>query len=210
MRILAIDTAAWNCSVALWEDGHELAFQEKVSERDQAAILPQLVREVRGQHEIDQFIGNIGPGSFTGIRIGLAFAKGLSMGLDIPLKGIDSFTATYLSLESPNDVMILIEARRQDVFAMRFQKGISQSPQSLKREDIEVILSGSTPPLFAGSGVHPFLEGMDYNEAVSSWRGAQSLAHAFFKNPNLVTEPLPFYVREADVTYSQKSCIPPL
>ena len=81
MKILAIDTASWNCSVALWEDGQELAFQEKKSERDQAALLPQLVKEVMGQHKVDQLIVNIGPGSFTGIRVGLAFAKGFAMGL---------------------------------------------------------------------------------------------------------------------------------
>ena len=210
MRILAIDTAAWNCSVALWEDGHELAFQEKVSERDQAALLPQLVKEVMSQHAVDQFIVNVGPGSFTGIRIGLAFAKGLSIGLGLPLKGIDSFTATYLSLESPSDVMILIEARRQDVFGKRFLKGIPQAPQTLTREDIEIILSGSNPPLLAGSGVHTFLEGISYNEAVSPWRGAQSVAHAFFRDPTLATEPLPFYMREADVTYSREPCAPVL
>ncbi|OJW50591.1 MAG: tRNA (adenosine(37)-N6)-threonylcarbamoyltransferase complex dimerization subunit type 1 TsaB [Alphaproteobacteria bacterium 41-28] len=205
MKILAIDTAAWKCSVALWEDGHELAFQEQDSERDQAALLPQFVKDVMGQHTIDHLIVNVGPGSFTGIRVGLAFAKGFAMGLNLPLKGIDSFTATYVSLDSPSDILILIEARRQDVFGQRFLNGISGSPQSLTREALTEILSAQNPPLVAGSGVH-FLEGLSYREVHSRWHGAQSLAHTFFKDPTLAAEPLPFYIREPDVTYSRESC----
>lgn len=200
MRILALDTTGWRCSVALWEDGQELAFQEKPSERDQAALLPQLVAKVKGQKKIDQLIVNIGPGSFTGIRVGLAFAKGLAMGWEISLKGIDSFMATYLCLDSEKDVLILIEARRQDVYGRRFYKGIPHPPQSLKREDIDKILSLPQPPLLAGSGIHPFLAGFTFEEGVTSWQGAQALAYAFFKDERSVGEPTPFYVREADVT----------
>jgi len=207
MKILAIDTAGWKCSVALWEEGRELAFQEKESERDQASLLPQFVKDVLGQHEVCQIIVNAGPGSFTGIRVGLAFAKGLAMGWNLPLKSIDSFTATYVNLEHSSDVLVLIDARRQDVFGRRFQNGIPQAPQSLTREDVEEILSASKPPLLAGSGVHPFLEGMTFKEAFSPWSGAQSLAHAFFTNPGIASEALPFYVREADVTYPAGPCV---
>jgi tRNA threonylcarbamoyladenosine biosynthesis protein TsaB len=206
MKLLAIDTAGWNCSVALWEDGRELTFQEQNAERDQAALLPQFVKDVMGQHTADQLIVNVGPGSFTGIRVGLAFAKGLALGLNLSLKGMDSFTATYVSVESPRNVLILIESRRQDVFGQRFLNGIPGAPQSLTREDLKKILSEQNPPLLAGSEVHPFLEGLTYKEVICPWRGAQSIAYAFFKDPTLVTEPLPFYVKEPDVTTSRESC----
>ncbi len=205
MKILAIDTAGWECSVALWEKDHEISFQEKSVDRENAALLPQLVKEVMGQQKIDELIVNIGPGSFTGIRLGIAFAKGLSMGWGIPLKGIDSFFATYACLEPAEDVLVLIEARRTDVFAQRFIRGIPQQFQSLTRSDLEKILLSSSPPLLAGSGLHPFLDGLIFKEALSPWRGAQKLAYAFFKNPEFVSEALPFYAREADVT-----CVAPL
>lgn len=206
MKILALDTVGWHCSVALWENDRELAFQEGGSERDQAALLPQLVKEVLGDEKADQIVVNVGPGSFTGIRVGLAFAKGLAMGWNLPLKGIDSFTATYLSLDSQEDVLILIEARRQDVFARHYLKGLAQEPQSLTREDIEKILIQPHPPLLAGSGVHPFLEGVDFQECIPIRRGAQAIAHAFFRDPEGALDPLPFYVREADVTLIGHSC----
>lgn len=206
MKVLAIDTATWTCSVALWEDGHELAFQEESADRGQTALLPLLVKEVMGSHKIDHLIVNVGPGSFTGIRVGLAFAKGLSLGLDLPLKGLDGFTATYVSLESPTDVLILIEARRQDVFGRCYQEGSPQGPRCLTRKEIEKILLNSPSSLVAGNNVSFILEGLSYKEASSPWQGAQKLAYAFFKNPTLMTDALPFYVRDADVTYSQKSC----
>lgn len=202
MKLLAIDTTGWDCSIALWENDHELAFQEKSCERDQAALLPHLVNEIIDQQKIDQMLVNIGPGSFTGIRLGIAFAKGLSMGWDIPLIGMDSFTATYASIETAEDVLVLIEARRMDVFGQRFLNGIPQDPQSLTRQDLETILTSPNPPLLTGSGLHPFLDGLTFKEATSPWQGAQKLAHVFFNNPELVSEPLPFYVREADVTYA--------
>jgi tRNA threonylcarbamoyladenosine biosynthesis protein TsaB len=207
MKLLAIDTTEWDCSIALWENGHELAFQEKSCERDQAALLPHLVKEIIDQQKIDQILVNIGPGSFTGIRLGIAFAKGLSMGWNIPLIGMDSFIATYASIETVEDVLVLIEARRMDVFGQRFLNGIPQEPQSLTRQDLETILTLSNPPLLTGSGLHPFLDGLIFKEATSPWRGAQKLAHVFFNNPELVSEPLPFYVREADVTWTGSRCL---
>ncbi len=211
MKILAIDTAGWNCSVALWEDNCELSFQEKQSERDQAALLPQCVRDVMGSHKIDQLVVNVGPGSFTGIRVGLAFAKGFSMGLGVPLKGMDGFTVGYASLggDAPKDVIVLIDAHRQDIFGRRFLKGIPQLPHSLTRNDLEKILSAPHPPLFTGVNISSFLEGLSYNEAFSSWRGAQAIASAFFKNPTLAIDPFPFYVKNADVTYPKELCTLP-
>jgi tRNA threonylcarbamoyladenosine biosynthesis protein TsaB len=200
MKVLAIDTTGWSSSVALWEDGEELSFQENTQERHQAAILPQLTKDVLGSHKADLLLVNIGPGSFTGIRVGLAFTKGFSMGTSTPLKGINSFVATYKSLCTQEDVLVLREAHRQDVFAMLFQNGIPQPPQSLRREDIETILKVHSPPFLAGTGLHPFLDGLSFQELSSPWRGAQEVAYAFFKDPSLASDPTPFYVRDADVS----------
>ncbi len=205
MKILAIDTAGWVASCALWEDHHEIAFGERDQERSQAALLPELVKEVMGDHKVDQILVNVGPGSFTGIRLGIAFAKGLGLGWNIPIKGIDSFTANYLGIEPQDDVLILIEARRQDVYARRFKKGIPQIARSLTREEIEKELITS---IVAGSGVHPLLDGLSFKEIQPSLQGAQLLANAYFKTPDLFGDPAPFYVREADVSFPVEKCAP--
>lgn len=200
MKLLAIDTTGGDCSVALWEEGHEVSFREKTAERDQAALLPFLVKDVIGREPIDQILVNKGPGSFTGIRVGISFAKGLAMGWDVPLVGMDSFTATYTSLVPAEDVWVLIDARRPDVFAQRFLNGVPYAPQTLTRYDLEQILEAPHPPVLAGSGLYPLLEGLVFEEAISPWKGAQKLAYTFFKKPDRVSDPLPFYLREADVS----------
>jgi tRNA threonylcarbamoyladenosine biosynthesis protein TsaB len=197
MKVLAIDTAGWVASCALWENGHEISFGERDQDRSQAALLPELVKEIVGDHKVDQIIVNVGPGSFTGIRLGLAFAKGLSMGWGVPIKGIDSFMTVYLGIEPQDDVLILIEARRQDVYARRFIQGIPQTACSLTREEIEK----ERPPILAGNGVHPLFDGLSFKEIQPTLRGAQLLGHAYFKAPDLFGDPSPFYVREADVSF---------
>ncbi len=204
MKVLAIDTAGWSSSVALWKDGQEISFQENSEERRQAAMLPHLVKAVLRNHKADLLLVNVGPGSFTGIRVGLAFAKGFSMGLGLPLTGMNSFMATYKSLNTHEDVLVLREAHRQDVFAMLFQKGTPHPPQSLTRKDIETILQSPSPPLLAGNGIHPFLDGLSFKEISSPWRGAQALAYTFFKDSTLASDPTPFYVRDADVSFPLK------
>lgn len=204
MKVLAIDTAGWSSSAALWEDGKELSFQENNQDRNQAILLPQLTKNVLGCHKADLLLVNIGPGSFTGIRVGLAFAKGFSLGTSTPLKGMNSFVATYTSLNTIEDVLVLREAHRQDVFAMLFQQGTPQPPQSLTRTDIESILQAPSSPFLAGDGLHPFLDGLSFKELTSSWKGAQEVAYAFFKDPSLASHPAPFYVRDADVSFPKR------
>lgn len=200
MKLLALDTTGWTCSVALWEDGVERSFIEETTDRDQAALLPSLVKDIVGKDAIDDIIVGIGPGSFTGIRVGLAFARGLAMGWAIPLKGIDSFTSVYTCLESQRDVLVLIEAHRQDVFGRLFSQDVAYPPQTLTRDMLEDLLAQPTPPLLAGNGVYPFADGLTFDVISSPWRGAQSLAYTFFKKKNALTDPYPYYVREADTT----------
>lgn len=200
MKVLALDTTVWTSSVALWEDGVELDFQENLATRDQAVILPSLVKEVWADHSIDLLLVNRGPGSFTGIRVGLAFARGLSLGLTIPLKGIDGFQVAYQSLDTNQKVLVLIEAKRQDVFGQLFEDGTPLPPQSLTREQIQDLLNAPIPPVLTGSGVQPFLTDMEFEEITSPYKGAQAAAYTFFKNPSLAADPTPFYGREADLT----------
>lgn len=206
MKVLAIDTAGWTPSVALWEDGQEIAFDERFEERNQVGLLPEMVKNVLNNEKIDLILVNVGPGSFTGIRLGLAFAKGLALGWNVPLKGLDSFSVTYLGIDSPSDVLILIESKRQDVYGKLYHNSLPQDPLCFTREDIDYMLSTLSPPLVMSSGVKTLLDGLLYTEKELHLKGARALAQAYFKSPHLFGDPLPFYVREADVTYPTQKC----
>ena len=150
MRILAIDTSTLMGSVALC-DGDRLIAEEQLgvevthSERLVTTIehllsaskwlnrspSPRLPHQGGGEKEsplqaagghIDAIAVAIGPGSFTGLRIGLATAKGLALGLNIPIVGISSLLVlAYNGLLSERTVVSVIDARRAEVYAAAYQ-----------------------------------------------------------------------------------------
>lgn len=98
MIVLAIDTALATCSAALVRDGETLGLLSDPMERGHAERLAPLVDEVaRGAGvafaDIDRIVVTVGPGSFTGVRVGLSFARGLALALGKPCIGISTLEA---------------------------------------------------------------------------------------------------------------------
>jgi len=93
MRILVIDSALSRCSTAVVHDETVLAHREATAPQGQASILPVLVddllREARlSAGQMDLVAATVGPGSFTGVRAGLALAHGIALGAGIPVIGV--------------------------------------------------------------------------------------------------------------------------
>lgn len=126
--ILNIETSGKNCTVALSADGVLLELREDPSGMNHAKALAPFVEEMlgvltrRGQ-KLDAVAVSNGPGSYTGLRIGLSTAKGLSFGLGIPLLTISTLEilavkAMFLNREWQGDelLMPMIDARRMEVY----------------------------------------------------------------------------------------------
>ena len=101
MKILAFDTCLTACSVAVMDGDHVLASRAEPMARGHQERLAPLVQELMGQaglgfDQLDRIGVTVGPGSFTGLRVGLAFAKGLSAALDRPAIGIGLLEARNL------------------------------------------------------------------------------------------------------------------
>lgn len=98
MLILALDSATAACSAALWRDGRVLARRFAAMERGQAEALLPMVRDVmadagQGYDALDHLAVTIGPGAFTGLRIGLSAARGLALAAGVPLGGVTTLEA---------------------------------------------------------------------------------------------------------------------
>ena len=115
MLTLAFDTATGEATSALVDDGEVLG--ERVS-RAQTLLedVDALLRQA-GAHprDIDRLAVGIGPGSFTGVRMGLAVARGLALSLELPGAGVSTLAA--LAAGAP-DALPVIDAKRREVFAL--------------------------------------------------------------------------------------------
>ncbi len=128
MRILAIETATWTCSVALVRDGVVLAERGERTESSHARTLPRVVGEVMDDagerlERGDAVAVSIGPGSFTGLRIGLSFAKGLGFSRGLRLLGVPTLDA--LALAAPawdGRLCAALDARKREVYAAVYER----------------------------------------------------------------------------------------
>ena len=117
MRVLGLNTAWPGCDVSVLQDDATLAESVESMARGQDARVPGLVSEVCTEagltlQDIDRIAVITGPGSFTGIRVGVAFARGLALALKIPCLGISSLEAA-LPAGQTGSQMVLLQAQRR-------------------------------------------------------------------------------------------------
>jgi tRNA threonylcarbamoyladenosine biosynthesis protein TsaB len=126
MIVLGLDTCLNACSVAVIEDGRVLAqVSETMARGHQERLAPMAQRAMaeagRPFDKLSRVAVTVGPGSFTGLRVGLAFAKGLGAALSIPVIGISTLDA--LAAQEPGLVFAVLDARRDQVYLQGFEDG---------------------------------------------------------------------------------------
>ena len=143
--LLAIDTANERCSAALVSlgDGALVAAREEEIGRGHAERLMGVISEVlteagAGWREVAKLGVCIGPGSFTGIRVGVACVRGLELSLKVPAVGISTLEALAEPAWAEGPVLAVHDARRGEVYAALFAKGgeALRAPQALQPEEL--------------------------------------------------------------------------
>ncbi|ATG17562.1 tRNA (adenosine(37)-N6)-threonylcarbamoyltransferase complex dimerization subunit type 1 TsaB [Providencia alcalifaciens] len=128
-RILAVDTATEACSVALLCDG-EIISRFAISPREHTQKVLPMVEEVLVQagitlNQLDALAFGRGPGSFTGVRIGVGIAQGLALGADLPMIGISSLMTLAQGAYRTTDcsrVLVAIDARMSEIYCAQYQR----------------------------------------------------------------------------------------
>lgn len=134
MIVLALDTALEACSVAVTAGGVALAVRSEPMTRGHQERLAPLVAEAMvearlGFSALDRIVVTVGPGSFTGLRVGLAFAKAMGLAMNIPCLGIGTLEA--LAASAPRDaplVVAALDARRGQIYLQGFRHGVALAP----------------------------------------------------------------------------------
>ncbi|HEY3812161.1 MAG TPA: tRNA (adenosine(37)-N6)-threonylcarbamoyltransferase complex dimerization subunit type 1 TsaB [Caulobacteraceae bacterium] len=126
MRLLVVDTALPCCTAALADDGRILAARTEPMVRGHQERLADLVEEVMAEAEaayvsVNRIGVTVGPGSFTGLRVGLAFAKGLGEALGLPVAGVGTLPALAGSARSDRLTAAVIDARRGQIYTQFFK-----------------------------------------------------------------------------------------
>jgi tRNA threonylcarbamoyladenosine biosynthesis protein TsaB len=212
--ILNIDSSLDHASVCVARDGISLAMLDNQDQRDHASWLPVAIADIIRQtgnniKDLDAVAVSIGPGSYTGLRVGLSFAKGICYALDLPL--ITSGTLEMMALAASQQKLAdyycpLIDARRMEVFTATYSRSLEQleSPYSLiiDKHSFDRFLDKGTVYFFGNGSekLRPLIENENANWG-SIWGNSSHLAQLSFKkflqkdfSDLAYTEPL--YVKE--------------
>lgn len=163
MRILVIDTAGSRCAVGLFDvDGSvgEIVSRSKAMARGHAEALLPMVDAVMSDAAstwtaIDRIAVVRGPGSFTGVRIGIAAARGLALATSCPVVGVTVFDALRAGLGEDGALAVALDARRGQVFLQSFdEQGIGSKPAAVGINDAAgVIPDGISRVTGSGAGL---------------------------------------------------------
>ena len=161
MKILAVDTATKSCSVAIVDEESLLAEMTVVNEQTHSKHLLEMIRLVvkhsgLNLSDLNGFAVTRGPGSFTGLRIGISSVKGLAAAQGKPIAGVSSLDVLARQVSfSPYLINSLIDARRDEVYSSRYRYKDGNLIKEGKEQAVSPgnALDGINEPcIFVGSG----------------------------------------------------------
>ena len=120
---LAIDTSTSRTLVAVIEDGSVLWSGHRDGATEHGPALPSLVQEGVKGFTIDEVVVGMGPGPFTGLRVGIAFAQSFALARGISVRGVCSLDAIAAQVNE-KDFIVTVDARRKEVYWARYKDGV--------------------------------------------------------------------------------------
>lgn len=166
--ILNIETTSDICSTALTAEGYIMHHHEDFTGRNHAAMLSGFIKSSldflqEKELRLDAVAVSTGPGSYTGLRIGLSEAKGLAYALDVPLIGVDTLrlltsVVMFSTLDvDPDSIFVpMVDARRMEVYTGAFDMGLTplmpEQALILDSDSYSDLIATGRPVLLFGNG----------------------------------------------------------
>jgi len=195
--ILAIDTSTAACSAALFgDDGECLAKHDELIGRGHAERLVPIIEALLEGRRADRILVGVGPGSFTGIRVGIAAAHGLAIGWNAELSGMSSLALLAAGAGGSGEVAAVVNGGHGELFVQQFDgrtllpsTDLFNLPPSLAAEELSADLA-------VGPGAQTLIDARGKGEARDGWPSA---ANALRLPETLrALEPKPLYARAPD------------
>jgi len=221
MPLLALDTSTGACSVALLDAGGSgiISARFEIMPRGHAEALAPMVAGVMQDagckmRALERLGVTTGPGTFTGVRIGISFARALSAALGIPLTGISTLRAIAANAGSKFRVAAVMDARRGEVYMQIFKPGgeaqtqpqvlgLAAAAAALPDEKILLVGSGAKLVFSVGGAKTAAWEMPD----VPPFPDARNVAYLTFATAVDNAKPGPLYLRRPDAKLPQNPAI---
>jgi tRNA threonylcarbamoyl adenosine modification protein YeaZ len=215
MIILSLDTAGSACSVAI-ADGDSLlaAHRQEMRHGHAEALMPMVDAAMReaglSASQLDAVAVSLGPGGFTGIRVGLAATHGIALASNARLIGVTSFAAVAASVQTGGPVLVALDSRRADLYVQLFNP--DSEPEAILPDRLGDWVAGKigdTPLTIAGDAVEAAASALSNRAQITALPDtapdARGVLGAAQRIPAQETEPSAsraFYLRPPDVTFA--------
>lgn len=216
-QILAIDTALDGCAVAVarFPAGSVFTVDEAMTRGQSERLVPMCGKAIAATAssyaDLTHIAVTVGPGAFTGLRIGIATAKLFALALDIPVIGVTTTAAIarHYRMSGLRNCAVILETKRDDFYVQTFIRDEAESP--VEALDARA-LAARLPPdiLLIGDGARRFLDSgagaWDYDPNYDRPKPAivADLAYEVLNDGN-ITSVKPIYLREADVSIAKNA-----
>lgn len=199
MRRLVIETATSACSIALIEDGHVLSSAHDVVGRGHAEHLIGMIASFPRRGRADAILVGCGPGSFTGVRVGIAAARGLGLGWQVPVAGFSTLAliaAMAFAAHDADEISVAIEGGHGELFVQNFSRGPDLPAGELQSLPLDQAILKTSAHIVAGNASSKLVSERGHGLAVSIEPRA---AEAFWLPESATSHaPTPIYGRAPD------------
>jgi tRNA threonylcarbamoyladenosine biosynthesis protein TsaB len=194
--ILALDTSTAACSAALFDDGRCVDRRDELIGRGHAERLVPMLAEMLAGRSAEQVLVGAGPGSFTGIRVGIAAAQGLAIGWNCPVVGLSSLALIAAAAASSEPVCAAMDGGHGELFVQCFDGDTLAPAGPLANLPPDVAAAQVDARLVAGPAAETLVKARGWGEALPAWPEA---AGALRLPPSLRSLPArPIYPRAPD------------
>jgi tRNA threonylcarbamoyladenosine biosynthesis protein TsaB len=227
LKLLALSTAEQGCSLAL-VNGFSLVYEEfRTTQSTHSSRVLKMIEDMLKNRvgtaldDIDGFVVARGPGSFTGLRIGISVIKGLSYAMNKPVAGVSSLDGIAFRFSCTSiPVCAMMDAKRNEVYCSiyHFNEGrlIAKTPEVVVGPKEAVAMTKGKPALFAGSGSKAYKEMIEqeatqpvFTQSFFDYTSAAALVQSMYFRDTYFSESgqdlLPKYIRKSDAELPIKS-----
>ena len=194
--ILAIDTSTAACTAALFDGtGECIGRRDEVIGRGHAERLAPMLAELLGGREAEEILVGVGPGSFTGIRVGIAAAHGLAIGWDARLHGLSSLALLAASAGADGPVAAAMNGGHGELFVQEFDSGLKPA-SALFNLPPALAAARISAELVAGPAAAALVEARGFGRAIEVWPSASQALQV--PEALRMLAPSPLYARAPD------------